>query len=107
MDTNTTDLAKTQDAPALALAPGSASERSLAFRRVLRTKRLLAESGHDGVTDALKELAALRDALRRIKEQTKDYDRYSLPAVIYRIASDALKPNWKYATIAHDNPSPP
>jgi hypothetical protein len=41
----------------------------------------------------LNELNRLRDALRRIKEQTKDFERYSLCGVLHRIASDALKPN--------------
>jgi hypothetical protein len=80
-------------APALGVAHGSASGNPLAFRRVLRINRMLADCGHADVPSALNELNRLRDALRRIKEQTKDFERYSLHGVLHRIASDALKPN--------------
>lgn len=49
----------------------------------------------DMLKTAKREIEQLRSALSRVKQQTKDYDRYSLPGVLHRIASEGLSPNIK------------
>ncbi len=117
MPTNTQKPTPAGQSPVLALAHGSADWQSQVDALIEHTRSFVALPTDACVVTSLaaqvllarKQIELLRSALTRVKNQTKDYYRYSLPGVLHRIASEGLSPN---VEISHDrernhNPAKP